>query len=120
MLLIIGAASMLIWLFVFIIGLLFSDRKFMFLMYLIFYGIFSYMAWYAYNAPPTEQHSGPLLGIMIGILATGGLFMWFIGETDWEQIKDPWGPKVKPWHKVLTYACAIFFIVAFIFGFEIL
>ena len=88
-------------------------------MYLIFYGMFGYMAWYAYNAPPTDNNSGSLFGILMGILATGGLFMWLIGETDWDQIKDPFGPKAKPWHKVITYLSALFFMVLFLAAFVI-
>ena len=86
--------SVLIWILIFLGGLIFRRRKLPYLLYLI---IASMLGWLIFDSYGTPAHHGEamLLMGMLGFSAMLGLVLLLIGEVSFDQMDYPFGKPEK-------------------------
>ena len=94
MIVILGTLAILIWIIIFLIGLIFRKRKKPYLSYLICSVLYALFLWDCYNTSGYETKT-VLLFSFTCLIAILGLFCFFIGEANYENMDYPFGKDDK-------------------------
>ena len=94
MIIILGTLAILIWIIIFLIGLIFRERKKPYLIYLICSGLYALFLWDTYNASGYATKTTIVFSISC-LLAIVGLILFIIGEANYDNMDYPFGKEEK-------------------------